>query len=475
MLNVGISQRGGGSVVSDALLVFRNFTQSGDRYSAQFTVTAVDGGGEPIPNIPPAPGLVHGSTFTMPGGALLNLKVEQTSGEDQGDTQTLLVQPYTLIAPEYDIFHFYHEQNTETVWAIGSLAGNPRTVCVLKSTDYFATVQQLWTETILPSDPNYGQYRSIYVDQYGNVIIGWRPGPLISRDGGNTFQEIGFDWLDPFHGILCPFWNITEDDSGKLVISEYGDSLSNTQPHGSHRGTFWSSDPQRMQWVTRKVDAGFDSSDPNKFSGYFRHIHGYHIDPEMPNIHHMFLGDPAMNQSSDGTPGYYVSQDGGNTWSTEILVQYANSHGMGDQFFNGPCFVTWWPGGKAFITSDTADTGHAFWWGTGTSDWGGPSFGPAIELHNDVDEESQSPDTPWMGVAVSETETYCVTSTNGSGAKEIVWRYNSTSGAIQVIAETLFSDPTYSTLRWLSASRHNRIPEQAKFFFTSGNRRFPRL
>lgn len=463
--NVGISQRGM-TDASNALLVFRNFTQSADRFSAQFSVTAVDSQGNPILSIPVVGGLQHGLTFSMPAGSLLHVLVKQTSGENQGDTATLQLQPYVTVAPNYDIFHFYHEEATEVCWAIGSPVGDSSMVCVLRSTDYFSTAEERGAIKIPPGDPNLGQYRSIYVDMFQNVIIGWRPGPLISRDGGRTFQQL-FTWMDPEHGILCPFWNITENDDGLLVISEYGDSLANEKPHGSHRGTFWSDDPQRKIWKTKVVDAGRDPSDISKFGGYFRHIHGYHINPDLPHIHHMFLGDPAslgdppVAQPSDGTPGYYISQDGGETWSTEVIREWSG----GDISYNGPCFVTWWPDGKAFITSDTARTGNAYWWGSGPVDWGGPGFGPVIELHANVDEESQWPDTPWMAMAVKgRDETYCTT----RGNKEILWRYDADTQHIQVLAEG-------PNIGWLSGSRHNRIPTQATHFFTSGNRRFPRL
>jgi hypothetical protein len=473
MANVGVSQRGT-SDSTHGLFVFRNFTPGSDRYTAYFSVMAVDALGNPIGGIPPVTGLQHGSTFTLPSGSLLRVLVKQTSGAHQGDSATLNLQPYDLVAPDYNIFHFYHEETTETVWAIGSPTGAPGTVCVLKSGNYFKTYHKRWSVNLGAVDVNQGQYRSIYMDRFHNLIIGWRPGPLISRDGGHTFEQL-FSWLDPDHGLLCPFWNITEDDLGQLVISEYGASLWDQKPHGSHRGTFWSNDPQRKVWRTQVVDAGRDPSKPQKFRGYFRHIHGYHINPDLPNVHHMFLGDPAViggvEQPSDGTPGYYVSQDGGMTWSDEVIRQWPGGGGV---FYNGPCFVTWWPNGQAFITSDTAASGHAFWWGSGPVNWGGPGFGPAIELNGWVDEESQWPDTPWMAMAVKgKYETYCTTGSNSH--KEILWRYDHDLQTQTVLAEALVQSAGFTTLKWLSGSRHNRIPSQAKFFFTSGNRRFPRL
>jgi hypothetical protein len=460
MARVGISQRG---MTDDghALLVFRNFRHSRDRYVAQFRATAVDVQGNPIPSIPVVDGLQHGFTFSMPAGRLLSVLIQQTGGENQGDSVTLKLQPYVIVASGYDIFHFYHEETTEDCWAIGSPSVNSTKVCILRSSDYFSTVEERGSIDIPAGDPNVGQYRSLYIDMFQNIIIGWRPGPMISRDGGYTFEQL-FSWLDPEHGILCPFWNISEDDNGLLVISEYGDSLVYTKPHGSHRGTFWSREPLRRTWTTKVVDAGRDPSDPRKFGGYFRHIHGYHINPNLPNVHHMFLGDAADKQPSDGTPGYYLSQDGGATWSTEIITQWPKGRGV---FFNGPCFVTWWPNGQAFITSDTAQNDNAYWWGSGPVDWGGHRFDPAIELHSNVDEESQWPDTPWMAMAVGGSyETYCTT----IGIKQILWRYDADTQQIQVIAEG-------AGLNWLSGSRHNHIPPQAKHFFTSGNRRFPRL
>jgi hypothetical protein len=176
------------------------------------------------------------------------------------------------------------------------------------------------------------------------------------------------------------------------------------------------------------------------------------------------LGDPPKEQASDGTPGYYVSQDSGVTWSTEIIREWVGGDG---DFYNGPCFVTWWPNGQAFITSDTARDGNAYWWGSGPVDWGGPGFDPVVELNADVDEESHWPDTPWMAMAVKGSyETYCTT--RSDKGKEILWRYDADVPHIQVLAEG-------PNIGWLSGSRHNRIPAQAKYFFTSGNRRFPRI
>src|ERR1051326_3119595 len=466
MINVGVSQRS----MSDkkhGLFVFRNFTSGQDRYTAQFVLTVIDGQGTPIVKIPPVKGLVHGSTFTLPAGTILKAKIEEITGSHQGGSVIVNLQSYMVVAPAYDIFHFYHEENTEIVWGIGSPVNDPNTVCVLRSNDYFNSWEH--RATISATGLNQSQYRSIYIDKFENVIIGWRPGPMISRDGGYTFEQL-FSWLDPDHGLLCPFWNITEDNNGLIVISEYGSSLVDAMPHGSHRGTFWSNDPQRKIWKTRVVDAGRDPADVLKFGGYFRHIHGYHINPDLPHVHHMFLGDPASNKPSDGTPGYYVSQDGGQTWSTEVIREWP--HGTGT-FSNGPCFITWWPNGRAFITSDTAATGHAFWWGSGPVDWGGPSFDPSIELNGWIDEESQWPDTPWMAMAVKGSyETYCTTASGDH--KEILWRYDHDTGEIVVLAEVIVKDGPPS-LRWLSGSRHNRIPSQARYFFTSGNRRFPRM
>ncbi|WP_438039291.1 RICIN domain-containing protein [Sorangium sp. So ce128] len=482
--NVGISQRG----VVDATngqFVFRNFSSVDDRYTAQFSVTAIDGQGRPIDAISTVTGLVHGSLFSFPASSAIDVQVVQTSGDNTGDSQTLSLQPYTLVAPGYDIFHFFHEELTEVVWAIGSPTSAKNQVVVLRSSDYFTSFIVVWTIDIPDGDKNLNQYRSIYIDQYDNIIIGWRPGPLIWRSGARLMRDASyrpttdpfvqlFSWMDPDNGLLCPFWNITEDDiGGRLIISEYGSSTAAQKPHGSHRGIFRSSDPLRATWRLDVVDAGFDAN-VTKFSGYFRHIHGYHVNPDFSNIHHMFLGDTVPDVSSDGTPGYYVSQDGGRTWSTEIITQWP---GGGSQFYNGPCFVTWWPNGQAFITSDTAETGRAYWWGSGPSNWGGPGFSPVIELRANVDEESESPDTPWMAMAVKNSyETYCTTAS--SGHKEILWRYDWDKGKTQVLAEVLIdpsaSDPSATTLRWLSGSRHNRIPSQAQYFFTSRNRRFSR-
>ena len=483
-MNVGLSQRYaartpiGSTWTSSALYVLRNFTAGPGRYTDEFQVSALDAIGNVIPNTTTT-SLTHGRTLMLPAGQILVVRITQTSGNAQGTSTTLSLQPYDIVIPEYDIFHFFHEEGDQVTWAIGSRASDPNTVCVLRSTDYFNSAQEMWSIYVASDDVNYGQYRSIYVDAFKNIILGWRPGPLISRDGGATFEPLPFHWMDPFHGLLCPFWNITEDEAGTMVISEYGDSLSTTEPRGSHRGTFWSTDPGRTAWQLKVVGAGFGPSiaDINSPSGYIRHIHGYHINPYFPNVHHMFLGDPPISGGAGPACGYYVSQDAGQTWSTSILVEWANSHDPGF-FYNGPCFISWWPSGEAFITCDSAATGHAFWWGSGPSDWGGPAFNPAILL-NSVDEESVWPCTPWMAMIVSDAEAYCATSSSvtstSSATKEIVWRYDRLTGSWVVLAETFADLNFYKTLKWLSGSRHNRIPTTARYFFTSGNRRFPRL
>lgn len=518
MIKINICQRGMIDK-NTAKFVFRNLTVVGDSSTVEFSIKSN--------GILLANGIRHGNEFPLPAGACLSITIEQTSGTNQGETVEVLAQPYTLVVPDYDIFHFYHEEKTEVTWGIGNPIDNPEIVCVLKSTDYFETCEPpLWSFNLKNNElhkklyyydstvnKKENSYWSIYLDMYGNVIINWRPGPLISRDGGHTFEPV-FNWLDPAYGMLCPFWNITEDDNGLMVISEYGGTniaydvqQKNPPPvreHGSHRGTFWSRDKERKHWITRLVDADFDKAVPQKFGDYFRHIHGYHINPEMPNVHHMFLGDSKNGHyidnegKADTSPGYYVSLDGGETWGDEIIANWASTKNAfyfyeGIRvFYNGPCFITWWNDGKAFITSDTALAGHAFWWGTGPVEWGGQWFDPAIELLRDIDSEKQPNDpTPWMAMTVkSSYETYCTTSgvppseeKHQPSSKEIVWRYDYDPDApreskITVLAEHYPGDSTFKiqkTLRWLSGSRHNRIPAQAKYFFTSGNRRFPRL
>lgn len=470
---VGLCQRSFNPATNQAHYVLRNFAQTPDRYNTYFAVT--------ILNPPQLVGAFkHGGEFNLPAGELLPVSVAESDSAGNlisGDTLDLTLQPYRTVCTGYKIFHFFH-QTKKTVWAIGDSPNQE--VQILRSSDYFNTfdVVHSWPENQFDQ---FGEiYRAMYIDKFGNIIVGSRPSPLISRDGGQSWQALGFKWQDEDHGILSPFWNITESESeGLLVISEYGDSQADTQPHGSHRGTFWSYDQKRTHWVTRPVDRSFDRSDYLKFGGYFRHIHGYHINPILPNIHLMFLGDSAKDQSPDGTPGYYVSQDGGRTWSTEILVEYDSS-----RRYNGPCCVTWWPSGKAFITSDTAENGHAYWWGNGPATWGAPGLNPAIELQGRVDEEAGWPETPWMAMAVQDTyETYCATgiSAEDFDKKEVLWRYDGdpatdgNTGRIQVLAENYsIQGLVFESLKWLSGSRGNTIPSKAKYFFTSGGRRFPR-
>jgi len=479
---------------------------SPDRYTAEFSVTPIDSDGRPISGAPNYAGLTHGKELTFSAGNLINVEILQTSGQGKGALYHLAAQPFQFVAPEYDIGNFFQEEGApQNVWAIGSPNDAPDEVHVLRSTDYFQTTPKP-TYTIKrngSNDPNFrgDAYRSIYVDLNQNVIIGWRPGPLISGDQGKTFTPL-FEWMDPDYGMLCPFWNITEAPDGQMVISEYGSRLAYQEKsfpnyHGTHRGTFWSKDPNggKKEWQLRTVDAGFDKSKPDRFSGYIRHIHGYHINPKLPNVHHLFLGDPAVIAENDSLPpdaqhtlGYYVSQDGGATWSNEIISQWRTT-----PFFNGPSFVTWWDDGKALILSDTATSRSAYCWGSGPSRWGGPDFDPALELNADIDEESLWPSCHWMAMVVSDVETYCTTcadtvtcvathEANGCSEvppKEILWRYDRVSRTCSVIAEVGrngdLKDPNSSMLRFLSGSRYHRIPAKSRYFFTSGNRRFSRL
>ncbi len=499
-LSIGITQRDVNG--SNASLVFRNFADSPDRYSAQFEAQLVDRSRNPVGT--PVTGLVHGSAFELPLGDVREVLVTQTTGDDAGSTTYVTLQVYQLVFGEYAIFHFFHEEHGEAVWGIGCALTDFDTIYVFRSADYFQSVPGPHSNTEIRgsftasgdnANPNSlsgngraptmynGPYRSIYVDRYGNVIVTWRPQPMISRDGGATFEQLGFSWHMPSDGEICPFWNITENDSGTMVISEYGTAPNDgtgTDNSMSDCGTYWSSDATRSSWTTRLVGPGFDSGDDSKFSGYFRHLHGYHIHPDLPLIHHLFVGDAPDGHPNEGPTGYYVSQDGGSTWSTEIIRQWPQFSG---NFYNGPCFVTWWPNGKAFVVSDHPEHGgDAYSWGSGPNDWGGPGFDPAIELHGDVDDEMNEYETPWMAMAVKGSyETYCSTSADKPDSKEVVWRYDADTKAIRVIAEIYMADigsgnTNYdvSTLRWLSGSRHNRIPAQARYFFTSGNRRFCR-
>jgi hypothetical protein len=193
----------------------------------------------------------------------------------------------------------------------------------------------------------------------------------------------------------------------------------------------------------------------------------------------MFIGDYTQAGMSDRfrSPGYYLSQDNGKSWSTDILREWTADRGT----FNGPCCVTWFPDGGALIASDCAAATRKWYWITGRDgNWGGPGFEQAIEARaailpqpggNQTAELYDNDTTPWMVAGVNGTyEMYGTL--QSSTRKNIIWRYDAMKSGpnVQMIAES-----PVGAFQWLSAGRNNLIPQEAKYFFGSNNRRFARI
>jgi hypothetical protein len=374
------------------------------------------------------------------------------TGDESTNTDQHILQMFERVCFGYNIFHFFHEPDTHVTWAIG-YRNKDGAVCLLKSSDYFDTYSLVYSWA--SGSINNGGYLSFYIDKNGFMYVANRPSALISKDSGSTWQQLPWKFQVENAGMLTPFWNISEDEENNtIVFSEYGSA-----PNGPHHSTFWSSDPARQQWTVTPFDWG-----------EYRHIHGYHINPYLNHIHFLFLGDPYQGQPSDGTPGFYVSQDGGATWSDEVLNQPPDGSFHDGAFYNAPCHVTWWKGGKAFITNDTA--GHAAWWGNGTQDWGVYGLHPNINLINDVESRCQWPVTPWTAMAVRDGyETYCVANHLGGASPSVLWRYDGNAedegdtGKITVIALAYHPAPPFL---YMSGSRGNVFPKHARYVFNNG-------
>jgi hypothetical protein len=385
-----------------------------------------------------------------------------TTGAESTNTNQYTLQMFERVCfLKHNIIHFFHETNTKTQWAISYRQGD-NAVCILKSSDHFTnyvTIHAFPAGTI-----DNGGMLTFYIDKFGFMYVAHRPGALMSQDGGVTWQQLPWQFEIPAEGQITPFWNITEDESNDLIVfSEYG-----AAPNGPHHHTFWCNDPTRNTWTTKAFDWGD-----------YRHIHGYHINPYMPNIHFLFLGDPINNQPSDGTPGFYVSQDHGLSWSGEVLSQFGDS-----VFRNGPCHVTWWKDGKAFISNDTAQTGYAEWWGNGTNDWGYLGLHPRINLQRDIESFGVWPSTPWGAMAVKGGyETYAMSRHDGNNydplAPSVLWRYDGNpndagdTGTCTNIAQTFWPAKPFM---YMSGGRGNIFPDDADYVFSNawGGIRIPR-
>ena len=381
----------------------------------------------------------------------------------------------------YDVFHFLHDpDDPHAVWAIGVArtqnTASPEHLSILHSTDGGDTWQEAHTiatpdaaqwntynaqiNKLDPSSPDFAMfngapYRSMYIDRFRNIIIAWRPGPMILRNGASAFKKVSFNWVSENYAELCPFWNITEDDNGLMIISEYSPVEYSQFPH-----KIWlSTDQQRETWQELVIGripppptgcrTSLATSPASLSSARVPH---QLVDP---NTHHL-LGDwncvgRTVSSRTEADCGYYVAHvNRSEGWSTEVLREWSKSallaNGLSPEslpdssdarFPNGPCFITWWPDGRALITSDTVlddvnPLGGGWWWGTGgpdPADWGGDRFSPVIDLKN-VDPAAERWQCPWMGVAVRGAEAgevYCVTANDASSDafpknKEILFR-----------------------------------------------------
>ncbi|HXB40337.1 MAG TPA: hypothetical protein VNZ49_07320 [Bacteroidia bacterium] len=324
------------------------------------------------------------------------------TGAETTNTNQIVLQVFERVLKGFNIIHFFHDKRVSpsSQYAIG-FRQSDNAVFVLHSTNYFTTynIVSSWSPGTIKNEG----MLTFYIDEYGYMYVANNPGVLISTDGGNTWTQLIL--FQSSQSSLQPFWNITEDESlHRILISEYGSA-----PNGPHHMLWWCDGANRSSigsWTSQNLNWG-----------NYRHIHGYHVNLYKPNIHFLFLGDPTGGQPSDGTPGFYLSQDHGTTWSDEVLNQIAanwqgNNYNFNadHKFRNGPCQVTWWPSGKALITNDSAGRAVAAWYGNGPIMWGALNLNPKINLLGDIDPFSTWPATPWDGKAVENGyETYCAT------------------------------------------------------------------
>lgn len=403
------------------------------------------------------------------------------------------LQMFEMVLPGYNIIHFFHDKRTgfaDTQFAIGYRQSD-NAVFLFKSTNYFTTwrVVKYWASGVIDN----GGWLSFYIDKFGIMYIGSRPSALMSKDNGNTWYQLPRQFQNPVYSVITPFWNVTEDETTNLILfSEYGTDFNN----GHHR-LIWSTDPMRINWFQTDLNWGF-----------YRHIHGYHINPYKPNVHLLFLGDPldlgSLGSSydyptNDKTPGLYVSTDSGVTWGPEILNQGGNTVNFGGdkKFRNAPCMVTWWKSGKAFIANDSGERSIAAWYGLGPTKWDYFGIKPNINMLGNVDRYSTWPATPWDAKAVENGyETYCVSNhlepaihgdthyapdPNVPGYKvaytppSVLWRFDpdpapdssddGVFGKKHIIAKAYW--PANSFL-FISAGRNNTFPENADYVFCNG-------
>ena len=418
-----------------------------------------------------------------------------TSAETTNTNQTLL-QMFERVLKRFNIIHFFHDKRVSpsSQYAIGYRQSD-NAVFVLNSIDYFTTYQVVssWPAGTINNEG----MLTFYIDVHGYMYVANNPGVLISGDNGLTWTQLTF--FQSSQSSLQPFWNITEDESlDRIIISEYG-----SMPDGPHHMLWWCNGSNRTSqalWQSNAINWG-----------KYRHIHGYHVNPyNTSNIHFLFLGDNITGQGVDKTPGFYLSQDHGATWSSEVLNQTFgnqinfNSDGV---FRNAPCQVTWWPSGKAFITNDSAGRGIAAWYGNGPNNWGALNLNPKINLLGDIDPFSTWPATPWDAKAVENGyETYCLTNHDspayngdpnygctcspslpgGSIAytpPSVLWRYDAVPdmhhdqdgnfGTITMIAKIYWPAAPFL---YISAGRGNTFPADADYIFCNawGGIRIPR-
>ena len=178
---VGLCQRGFNQNTGNAHYILRNFTETSSRFDTYFAVTLISS----TPQLLGA--FKHGGAFDVPAGELLAVSVVESDPSGiplSSETLHLTLQPYKVVCPGYKIFHFFHEPNSGIVWAIGDSPNQK--VQVLKSKNNFNTFEIVYS---WPATQFGSLYRAMYIDKFGNIIVGSRPSPLISRNKGQSWRQ----------------------------------------------------------------------------------------------------------------------------------------------------------------------------------------------------------------------------------------------------------------------------------------------
>jgi hypothetical protein len=134
---------------------------------------------------------------------------------------------FQILHTGFRISSFFHEHNTEVVWALGSKRDQSGlTAALLFSDDYFATfsVFKIWQ----PGEINFAggeMYATVYIDRFGNKYVSNNPVPLICRPGETTWKPVwqgNVGFMSPATALLVPGWSIAENNDRTIVFAEYG-------------------------------------------------------------------------------------------------------------------------------------------------------------------------------------------------------------------------------------------------------------